>query len=92
MGFAGDDPQDDRSWNRLSAAPCFVREVIERTACGYISCGTLSVRLSIGSVLASAWNLEAQPQDIFRLNCSHRRGGDFERVYPLIRPLAVAWV
>merc|ERR550532_581498 len=23
--------------------------------------------------------------DIFRLNCSHRRGGDFERVYPLIR-------
>lgn len=24
-------------------------------------------------------------KDIFRLNCSHRRGGDFERVYPLIR-------
>ena len=33
--------------------------------------------------------LPAWPQqDIFRLNCSHRRGGDFERVYPLIRPLA----
>merc|ERR1719446_1021730 len=26
--------------------------------------------------------------DIFRLNCSHRRGGDFERVYPLIRKFA----
>lgn len=26
--------------------------------------------------------------DIFRLNCSHRRGGDFERVYPLIRSYA----
>ena len=26
--------------------------------------------------------------DIFRLNCSHRRGGDFERVYPLIRKYA----
>jgi len=26
--------------------------------------------------------------DIFRLNCSHRRGGDFERVYPLIRKCA----
>ena len=26
--------------------------------------------------------------DIFRLNCSHRRGGDFERVYPLIRKAA----
>ena len=26
--------------------------------------------------------------DIFRLNCSHRRGGDFERVYPLIRKSA----
>ena len=26
--------------------------------------------------------------DIFRLNCSHRRGGDFERVYPLIRKTA----
>ena len=26
--------------------------------------------------------------DIFRLNCSHRRGGDFERVYPLIRQSA----
>ena len=28
--------------------------------------------------------------DIFRLNCSHRRGGDFERVYPLIRKTAAA--
>ena len=26
--------------------------------------------------------------DIFRLNCSHRRGGDFERVYPLNRKTA----
>ena len=26
--------------------------------------------------------------NIFRLNCSHRRGGDFERVYPLIRKTA----
>ena len=26
--------------------------------------------------------------NIFRLNCSHRRGGDFERVYPLIRKAA----
>merc|ERR1740129_1974987 len=26
--------------------------------------------------------------NIFRLNCSHRRGGDFERVYPLIRKYA----
>ena len=26
--------------------------------------------------------------NIFRLNCSHRRGGDFERVYPLIRKVA----
>merc|ERR1719329_172372 len=26
--------------------------------------------------------------DIFRLNCSHRRGGDFERVYPIIRRCA----
>eukprot|EP00435_Cladocopium_sp_Y103_P027805 s734_g6.t2 len=28
--------------------------------------------------------------DIFCLNCSHRRGGDFERVYPLIRKAAEA--
>ena len=32
--------------------------------------------------------------DILRLICSHRRGGDFERVYPLIRKIAKAlfWV
>ena len=31
------------------------------------------------------WRLLRGSKDIFRLNCSHRRGGDFERVYPLIR-------
>ena len=40
------------------------------------------------------WRQEMIPKmvaagtDIFRLNCSHRRGGDFERVYPLIRKAA----
>ena len=27
--------------------------------------------------------------DILRLICSHRRGGDFERVYPLIQKIAL---
>ena len=31
------------------------------------------------------WRSLHGSKDIFRLNCSHRRGGDFERVYPLIR-------
>ena len=38
-------------------------------------------------VLGSSILLQAGA-DIFRLNCSHRRGGDFERVYPLIRKTA----
>jgi len=42
----------------------------------------------------SSWTEEMIPKmiasgvNIFRLNCSHRRGGDFERVYPLIRKTA----
>ena len=45
----------------------------------------------------ASWTDEMIPKmitagvNIFRLNCSHRRGGDFERVYPLIRSTA-AWV
>lgn len=38
-------------------------------------------------ILGSSILLQAGA-DIFRLNCSHRRGGDFERVYPLIRKTA----
>jgi len=42
----------------------------------------------------SSWTEDMIPKmiaagvNIFRLNCSHRRGGDFERVYPLIRKTA----
>merc|ERR1712060_492317 len=45
----------------------------------------------VASLGPSSWAEEMIPKmikagtDIFRLNCSHRRGGDFERVYPLIR-------
>jgi len=44
----------------------------------------------------ASWTDEMIPKmitagvNIFRLNCSHRRGGDFERVYPLIRSTAAA--
>mmetsp|Transcript_72426 Transcript_72426/g.141933 ORF Transcript_72426/g.141933 Transcript_72426/m.141933 type:complete len:404 (+) Transcript_72426:69-1280(+) len=43
----------------------------------------------------ASWTDEMIPKmikagvNIFRLNCSHRRGGDFERVYPLIRKTAL---
>merc|ERR550537_185809 len=48
----------------------------------------------VASLGPSSWSEEMIPKmiqagtDIFRLNCSHRRGGDFERVYPLIRKTA----
>jgi len=48
----------------------------------------------VASLGPSSWSEEMIPKmieagtDIFRLNCSHRRGGDFERVYPLIRKAA----
>ncbi|CAK0851000.1 unnamed protein product [Prorocentrum cordatum] len=48
----------------------------------------------VASLGPSSWSEEMIPRmiqagtDIFRLNCSHRRGGDFERVYPLIRKYA----
>ena len=44
----------------------------------------------------ASWSEETLPQmieagvNIFRLNCSHRRDGDFERVIPLIRTAAEA--
>jgi len=48
----------------------------------------------VASLGPASWSEEMLPKmilagtDIFRLNCSHRRGGDFERVYPLIRKFA----
>jgi len=48
----------------------------------------------VASLGPASWSEEMIPKmidagtDIFRLNCSHRRGGDFERVYPLIRKCA----
>eukprot|EP00927_Polykrikos_kofoidii_P058213 TRINITY_DN525_c0_g1_i2.p1 TRINITY_DN525_c0_g1~~TRINITY_DN525_c0_g1_i2.p1 ORF type:complete len:1274 (+),score=311.01 TRINITY_DN525_c0_g1_i2:526-3822(+) len=48
----------------------------------------------VASLGPASWSDEMLPKmieagtNIFRLNCSHRRGGDFERVYPLIRKLA----
>jgi len=48
----------------------------------------------VASLGPSSWSEDVLPKmiiagtDIFRLNCSHRRGGDFERVYPLIRKFA----
>jgi len=48
----------------------------------------------VASLGPASWSEEMIPKmilagtDIFRLNCSHRRGGDFERVYPLIRKMA----
>jgi len=48
----------------------------------------------VSSLGPASWSEEMIPQmieagtDIFRLNCSHRRGGDFERVYPIIRKCA----
>jgi pyruvate kinase len=48
----------------------------------------------VASLGPASWSEEMIPKmieagtDIFRLNCSHRRGGDFERVYPLIRSYA----
>merc|ERR1719277_1578283 len=48
----------------------------------------------VASLGPASWSEEMIPEmikagtDIFRLNCSHRRGGDFERVYPLIRKYA----
>ncbi|CAJ1402076.1 unnamed protein product [Effrenium voratum] len=48
----------------------------------------------VSSLGPASWSEEMIPKmieagtDIFRLNCSHRRGGDFERVYPLIRKTA----
>eukprot|EP00434_Breviolum_minutum_P041700 symbB.v1.2.037099.t1/scaffold5387.1/size27681/1 len=48
----------------------------------------------VASLGPASWSEEMVPKmiqagaDIFRLNCSHRRGGDFERVYPLIRKTA----
>jgi hypothetical protein len=48
----------------------------------------------VASLGPASWSDEMIPKmilagtDIFRLNCSHRRGGDFERVYPLIRKAA----
>ncbi|CAE8591613.1 unnamed protein product, partial [Polarella glacialis] len=48
----------------------------------------------VASLGPSSWSEGMIPKmiaagtNIFRLNCSHRRGGDFERVYPLIRKYA----
>merc|ERR1719326_1262855 len=48
----------------------------------------------VASLGPASWSEEMIPKmiqagtNIFRLNCSHRRGGDFERVYPLIRKAA----
>jgi len=48
----------------------------------------------VASLGPASWSEEMIPKmmlagtDIFRLNCSHRRGGDFERVYPIIRKYA----
>jgi pyruvate kinase len=48
----------------------------------------------VASLGPASWADEMIPKmiqagtNIFRLNCSHRRGGDFERVYPLIRKCA----
>jgi len=48
----------------------------------------------VASLGPASWSDEMLPKmidagvNIFRLNCSHRRGGDFERVYPMIRKLA----
>mmetsp|Transcript_20638 Transcript_20638/g.47329 ORF Transcript_20638/g.47329 Transcript_20638/m.47329 type:complete len:1250 (-) Transcript_20638:104-3853(-) len=48
----------------------------------------------VASLGPASWSEEMIPKmieagtNIFRLNCSHRRGGDFERVYPLIRKFA----
>ena len=48
----------------------------------------------VASLGPASWSEEMIPKmieagtNIFRLNCSHRRGGDFERVYPLIRKCA----
>jgi len=48
----------------------------------------------VASLGPASWSEEMIPKmmdagtDIFRLNCSHRRGGDFERVYPIIRKCA----
>merc|ERR1719464_1905403 len=48
----------------------------------------------VASLGPASWSEEMIPKmiaagtDIFRLNCSHRRGGDFERVYPLNRKTA----
>merc|ERR1719362_1556548 len=48
----------------------------------------------VASLGPASWSEEMIPKmilagtDIFRLNCSHRRGGDFERVYPLIRKVS----
>uniref|UniRef100_A0A7S2ACS1 Pyruvate kinase n=1 Tax=Alexandrium andersonii TaxID=327968 RepID=A0A7S2ACS1_9DINO len=48
----------------------------------------------VASLGPASWSEEMIPKmilagtNIFRLNCSHRRGGDFERVYPLIRKYA----
>merc|ERR1711972_487863 len=48
----------------------------------------------VASLGPASWSEEMIPKmiaagtNIFRLNCSHRRGGDFERVYPLIRKTA----
>merc|ERR1719367_800507 len=48
----------------------------------------------VASLGPSSWSEDIIPKmilagtNIFRLNCSHRRGGDFERVYPLIRKYA----
>merc|ERR1740127_224239 len=55
---------------------------------------TLRVTKVVASLGPASWSEEMIPKmilagtDIFRLNCSHRRGGDFERVYPLIRKTA----
>eukprot|EP00435_Cladocopium_sp_Y103_P025125 s734_g6.t1 len=50
------------------------------------------VALSMARMRAEEMILKmvAAGTDIFCLNCSHRRGGDFERVYPLIRKAAEA--
>jgi len=48
----------------------------------------------VSSLGPASWSQDMIPKmilagtNIFRLNCSHRRGGDFERVYPLIRKTA----
>jgi pyruvate kinase len=44
----------------------------------------------------ASWSEEMIPKmieagvNIFRMNCSHRRGGQFEEVYPRIRKIAAA--